>query len=60
VVTRDGEELTLDELRTHLAWIGTSKHNWPEYLATLPALPLSTGAKADKAALRADAARRFG
>jgi acyl-CoA synthetase len=59
VVTRDGGELTLDELRAHLAAAGVSKHNWPERLVTLPALPLSAGGKADKARLRADAAERF-
>jgi acyl-CoA synthetase len=59
VVTRDGGELTLDELREHLAAAGVSKHNWPERLVTLAELPLSTGGKADKAWLRADAERRF-
>lgn len=60
VVTRDGADLGLDELREHLAATGVSKHNWPERLVTLPALPLSVGGKADKARLRADAAERFG
>ncbi|MEU0556811.1 class I adenylate-forming enzyme family protein [Dactylosporangium sp. NPDC006015] len=57
VVTRD--ELTLDALRVHLDAAGVSKQNWPEYLVALPSLPLGTGGKVDKAALRADAARRF-
>lgn len=60
VVTRDGGELTLEELRESLAAQGVSKHMWPERLVTLPELPLSSGGKADKASLRADAARRFG
>ncbi|MGI5184286.1 class I adenylate-forming enzyme family protein [Dactylosporangium sp. CA-152071] len=57
IVTRD--ELTLDALRVHLDAAGVSKQNWPEYLVALPSLPLGTGGKVDKAALRADAARRF-
>ncbi|GAA2394057.1 class I adenylate-forming enzyme family protein [Dactylosporangium salmoneum] len=57
VVTR--EPLTLDELRVHLDAGGVSKQNWPEHLVALPSLPLGTGGKVDKAALRADAARRF-
>ncbi|MFI5914213.1 class I adenylate-forming enzyme family protein [Dactylosporangium sp. NPDC051541] len=58
VVTRAA--LTLDDLRAHLDKGGVSKQNWPEHLVELPVLPLSTGGKVDKAALRADAARRFG
>ena len=54
VVTR--ATLTLDALRVHLDATGVSKQNWPEYLVTLPSLPLGTGGKVDKAALRADAA----
>jgi non-ribosomal peptide synthetase component E (peptide arylation enzyme) len=53
VVTRDGGNLTLDELRAHLAAAGVSKPDWPERLVCLPALPLGTGGKVDKAALRA-------
>jgi acyl-CoA synthetase len=52
VVTRDGAELTL-ELRTYLAAGGVSKVNWPERLVRLPALPMGTGGKVDKRALRA-------
>ncbi|GAA3268369.1 acyl--CoA ligase [Dactylosporangium vinaceum] len=52
--------LTLDDLRAHLDTGGVSKQNWPEHLVELPDLPLGTGGKVDKAALRADAARRFG
>lgn len=58
VVTR--APLTLDALRVHLDAGGVSKQNWPEYLVALPSLPLGTGGKIDKAALRSDAARRFG
>ncbi|MEV0809939.1 class I adenylate-forming enzyme family protein [Micromonospora sp. NPDC050200] len=53
VVTRDGVELDLDDLRTHLAAQGVSKLNWPERLVWLPALPLGAGGKVDKVALRA-------
>lgn len=60
VVTDDGAELTLEELTAALAAQGVSKHMWPERLVTLAELPLSAGGKADKAALRTDAARRFG
>ncbi|HTJ37802.1 MAG TPA: class I adenylate-forming enzyme family protein [Dactylosporangium sp.] len=57
VVTRG--PLTLDDLRAHLDAGGVGKQNWPEHLVALPELPLSTGGKVDKAALRADAATRF-
>jgi acyl-CoA synthetase len=53
VVTRDGAELTLDEMRAHLAAAGVSKQDWPERLVCLAALPLGTGGKVDKAHLRA-------
>jgi acyl-CoA synthetase len=59
VVTEDGAELTLDELKAGLAAQGISKQTWPERLATLDALPLSAGGKVDKVALRADAHKRF-
>jgi acyl-CoA synthetase len=52
VVTVDSGPLTLDELREHLDASGVSKHNWPERLVCLPELPLGTGGKVDKAALR--------
>ncbi|WP_433220148.1 class I adenylate-forming enzyme family protein [Dactylosporangium sp. CS-047395] len=58
VVTRG--PLTLDDLRRHLDAAGVGKQNWPEHLVELPALPLGTGGKVDKAALRADAAARYG
>jgi acyl-CoA synthetase len=59
VVTGDGAELTLDDLRAHLQASGVGKQNWPERLATLAELPLGTGGKLDKTALRADARARF-
>jgi len=59
LVTRDGAALTLDDLREHLAGIGVTKQNWPERVAVWPSLPLSTGGKLDKAALRADARTRW-
>jgi acyl-CoA synthetase len=59
VVTRDGAELALDDLRAHLAALGVGKQNWPEHLVRLPELGLGTGGKVDKAALRADAQARF-
>jgi acyl-CoA synthetase len=52
LVTTDGNELTLDELREHLAAQGVSKQNWPERLARLNSLPMGPGGKVDKAALR--------
>ncbi|MER7008699.1 class I adenylate-forming enzyme family protein [Dactylosporangium sp. NPDC000555] len=57
VVTR--APLSLDDLRGHLDAGGVTKQNWPERLVALPELPLGTGGKVDKAALRADAAARF-
>lgn len=58
VVTVDGAELTIDELRGHLDRQGASKQTWPERLVKLAELPLSPGGKVDKASLRADAATR--
>jgi acyl-CoA synthetase len=55
VVTRDGADLALDDLRRHLDAAGLTKHTWPERLVRMDALPMGTGAKVDKAALRADA-----
>jgi acyl-CoA synthetase len=55
VVTRDGADLTLAELRVQLAELGVGKQNWPEFVVTRAELPLGTGGKVDKAALRADA-----
>jgi acyl-CoA synthetase len=55
LVTRDGAPLDLDDLRTHLAARGVSKQDWPEYVVVLGELPLGTGGKVDKAALRARA-----
>lgn len=52
VVTVDGVPLGLRELREHLDANGVSKHNWPEHLVCRPSLPLGTGGKVDKAALR--------
>jgi acyl-CoA synthetase len=59
VVTRDGQDLSLEELQLHLKALEFSKHSWPEWLATLPEIPLSTGAKVDRAWLRQDALARF-
>jgi acyl-CoA synthetase len=51
--------LTLADLRAHLDAGGVTKQTWPERLVAVPALPIGAGGKVDKAALRADAARRF-
>lgn len=59
VVTTDGGELGMAELQAHLAAAGLSKNGWPEWLATLPELPLSTGGKVDRARLRQEAQERF-
>jgi acyl-CoA synthetase len=52
VVTTDGDDLDLDDLRAHLAAAGVSKQDWPEYLVCRPELPLGPGGKVDKKALR--------
>lgn len=59
VVTTGDAQLDWEELRGHLAASGTSKNVWPEWLATLPQLPLSTGGKVDRSWLRRDALQRF-
>lgn len=53
VVTRDGADLDLDDLRAYLGQAGVSKVNWPERVVCLPALPIGVGGKVDKKALRA-------
>jgi acyl-CoA synthetase len=53
LVTRDGAELTLAELRAYLDDRGISKQDWPELVVCLPELPLGPGGKVDKPALRA-------
>jgi acyl-CoA synthetase len=59
VCTADGVPLDLDDLREHLSARDVSKQYWPERLATVGALPLSSGGKVDKARLRAEAAALF-
>jgi acyl-CoA synthetase len=57
VVTLDGGDLTLPELRAHLAALGVGKQNWPELVFVRAELPLGTGGKVDKASLRTLALR---
>jgi acyl-CoA synthetase len=52
VETRDGEELTLDELTVFLDEQGFSKYMWPEKLVVVDRVPRGANGKVDKAELR--------
>ncbi|MEV0700313.1 class I adenylate-forming enzyme family protein [Saccharopolyspora sp. NPDC050389] len=54
VVTRDGADLDVAELRAYLTDRGVSKHCWPERVVLRQELPLGTGGKLDKQRLRAE------
>ena len=45
-------DLSLEELRTHLAARGVAKYKWPESLSLLPELPLSGPGKPNRRALK--------
>ena len=53
VQLRPGCELTMADLQSHLAALGMAKHTWPEQLHVLGEMPLNTGGKIAKSALRA-------
>ncbi len=55
-----GAELSLDDLKDHLAGRGVSKEWFPEHLFVVDALPRSSGGKVAKGALREDARTRTG
>jgi acyl-CoA synthetase len=59
VVPHRGRAPSLDAIKQHLDAAGVTKQNWPERLVLLPRLPIGTGGKVDKAALRADARARW-
>ncbi len=52
VVLREGHELDLAQLRSHLADRGVSKELWPERLVITDELPRAAGGKVAKAQLR--------
>jgi acyl-CoA synthetase len=52
VETRDGGELTLDELTAFLDEQGFSKYMWPEKLVVVDRVPRGANGKVDKAELR--------
>jgi 2,3-dihydroxybenzoate-AMP ligase len=51
LVARDGQ-LSLDDLRAHLAGLGVAKFKWPERIEWIGELPRSNVGKVDKKALR--------
>src|SRR5690606_7603649 len=59
VVTRDGAEFTLEQMREHLAARGVSKADWPELLVVVPELPIAPGGKVRRSDLREDVRRRL-
>lgn len=60
VELRPGTELTLDDLKDHLADADVARELWPEALVVFDALPHNVGGKVAKSALREDALARFG
>lgn len=60
VTLRPGSNLDLESLRAHLSARGVSKEWWPEHIAILDALPVSSGGKIAKGELRARVAEIFG
>jgi acyl-CoA synthetase len=53
IATRDGIELSLSDLRTHLAGLGLAKPKWPEELRLVHTFPRTASGKVQKFALRA-------
>jgi non-ribosomal peptide synthetase component E (peptide arylation enzyme) len=53
VVTREGEEVDLAQLRAHLQSHGTDKWMWPERIVCVDALPVSQSGKVKRDELRA-------
>jgi 2,3-dihydroxybenzoate-AMP ligase len=54
LVTTDGEELSMTDIREHLDALGVAKYKWPERLEFVEALPQTNVGKIDKKRLRAD------
>jgi acyl-CoA synthetase len=59
VVPRTGATVTLDDIGRHLAARGVSKEWFPEHLILVDELPMSSGGKVAKGALKEDVKRRF-
>ena len=54
----DGHALTLDFLNKHLATQGYSKETFPEYLVIIDEMPMASGGKVAKSAIRSDVENR--
>ncbi|WP_328809964.1 AMP-binding protein [Rhodococcus sp. NBC_00294] len=52
VVTRNGDDLTLDDLRLHLEMRGVTTQKWPEFLQIVGNLPMTSTGKVLKTTLR--------
>jgi acyl-CoA synthetase len=59
IVLKPGQTLTIEELREHLRARGSSVESWPERLIFVDSLPISSGAKVAKGALRQDIKERL-
>ncbi len=59
IVLKEGQSLTLDELREHLRQRGASVESWPERLIFVDSLPMSSGSKVAKGQLRQDIKERL-
>ena len=53
IVTRGGQTLDLDAVRSHFEFAGVARHKTPEFLRLVPELPRTAAGKVKKAELRA-------
>lgn len=58
LVSADGERVSIEEVRDHLARLGVAKYKWPERLEWIDELPRSNVGKVDKRLLRTDIATK--
>jgi acyl-CoA synthetase len=58
LVLEDEGSISLEEVRDNLRSRGISKETWPEFLVVVDELPISSGGKVAKVALRDDVAER--
>ncbi|HDR9872833.1 TPA: peptide arylation enzyme [Burkholderia cenocepacia] len=60
VVVRSGHQVpTVADIQVHLGELGLAKFKWPERVLSIDSLPQTKVGKLDKAALRADIAKRI-
>ena len=58
VIPRDGQEISLEQIRGHLQGVGIAAFKLPERLELVGTVPMTKVGKIDKRALRDDVATR--